>query len=84
MCLDQCVCVHQIAVQTTHLFSLVLKSMLLHFKSSNEILKHSPVESAAVFQSKPETVMFASRLRGLWYSTMTYLNPPKGMEEETK
>lgn len=66
------------------MFSLVLKSMLLHFKSRNYILKHSPVKSAAVFQSKLETVMYARGLEGLWCPAMPYLNPHMGMERETK
>lgn len=66
------------------LFSLVLKSMLLHFKSSDENLKPSPVKSAVVFQSKLETVMYARGLRGLWYPAMLYLNPHKGMERERR
>lgn len=66
----------------SQLFSLVLKSMLLHFKSSDENLKRSPVKSAVVFQSKLETVMYARGLRGLWYPAMPYLNPHMGMERE--
>ena len=56
--------------------------MLLHFKSRDENLKHSPVKSAAVFQSKLETVMYARGLRGPWYPAMPYLNPHMGMERE--
>lgn len=56
--------------------------MLLHFKSSDENLKRRPVSSAVVFQSKPETVMYARGLRGLWYPAKPYLNPHMGMERE--
>ena len=58
--------------------------MLLHFKSSDENLKHSPVKSASVFQSKLETVMYARGLGGPRYPAMLYLNPHMGMEWETK
>lgn len=56
--------------------------MLLHFKSSDENLKRSPVSSAVVFQSKLETVMYARGLRGLWYPAKPHLNPHMGMERE--
>lgn len=66
----------------SELFRLVLKSMFLHFKSSDENLKCSPLNSAVVFQSKLATVMYARGLRGLWYPAKLYLNPHMGMERE--
>lgn len=66
----------------SELFRLVLKSIFLHFKSSDENLKRSPLNSVVVFQSKLETVMYARGLRGLWYPAKLYLNPHMGMERE--
>lgn len=55
--------------------------MLLHFRSSDENLKHSPVKSATVFQSKLETVMYARGLRGLVVSRNAVFEPPHGNGE---
>lgn len=58
--------------------------MLLHIKSSDENLKRSPVRSAAAFQSKLETVMYAGGTRGTVVSCNAVFEPPHGNGEGTK